>query len=472
MESPEELSADLLGELSSLLGDRVSTAAAVREHHGKDITFHPLHAPQAVVFPRDNSEVCRIVRICARHRTPIIPFGTGTSAEGHICALHGGVTVDMSGMSRILRVSAADLDVTVEAGVTRKQLNRFLRDTGMFFPVDPGADASLGGMAATRASGTNAVRYGTMKENVLSLAVVLPSGELIRTARRARKSAAGYDLTGLFVGSAGTLGIITEVTLRLHGIPEEIAAGICSFPSLGDAVAATTELIQTGVPLARVELMDTLSMQAASARAKLDLPVAPALIFELHGTKAGVAEQAELAVAVAGEHGGGAIAWRTQHEERERIWQARHDVYFALLAQRSGSQGWPTDVCVPMSRLADCIDETLADLRSCSLPVAILGHVGDGNFHVIFAVDPAKPAELAEATAFNDRMIRRAIDMDGTCTGEHGIGYGKLAYMELEHGHAVEIMRSVKLSLDPLGLFNPGKVIPDAHDRANSRRRA
>ncbi len=315
MSSQAPLAPALLSELATLLGDRVSTAAIVREHHGKDTTFHPSHPPQAVVFPESSDEVCRIVKACTRHRTPIIPYGVGTSAEGHISALHGGVTVDMSRMNRILRISPEDLDVTVEAGVTRKQLNRYLHDTGLFFPIDPGADASLGGMAATRASGTNAVRYGTMKENVLSVAVVLPSGQLIRSARRARKSAAGYDLTSLFVGSAGTLGIITEVTLRLYGIPEEIAAGVCSFPSLAAAVATTIGLIQAGVPIARVELMDELSMRALNAHAKLGLKVAPTLIFELHGTNSAVAEQAALVTALAAEHGGDAIAWQTRQEE-------------------------------------------------------------------------------------------------------------------------------------------------------------
>jgi D-lactate dehydrogenase (cytochrome) len=315
-------------------------------------------------------------------------------------------------------------------------------------------------MAATRASGTNAVRYGTMKENVLSLSVVLPNGERIRTARRARKSAAGYDLTSLFVGSAGTLGLITDVTLRLHGIPETIAAGICSFPSLEAAVATAIAVIQSGVPVARIELMDELSMRALNGYSKFDLPVAPTLIFELHGTTASVAEQSNQVAALAGERDGGAIDWQTRQEERNRLWQARHDIYLALLAQRPSAEGWPTDVCVPVSSLAECIGETLADLRTCSLPVAILGHVGDGNFHVLFVVDPAKPQELAEARVLNDRMIRRAINFDGTCTGEHGIGYGKLAYMELEHAEAVGVMGALKQALDPLNLFNPGKVIP------------
>jgi D-lactate dehydrogenase (cytochrome) len=451
----------LIEDLAGLLGDRLSTAQIVREHHGKDTSFHQLCPPQAVVFPEDEDEVCRIVQSCVLHGTPIIPYGAGTSTEGHISALHGGVAVDMSRMNRILRVSASDLDVTVEAGVTRKQLNNHLRDCGLFFPIDPGADATIGGMAATRASGTNAVRYGTMKENVLSLSVVLPNGERIRTARRARKSAAGYDLTSLFVGSAGTLGIITDITLRLHGIPEAIAAGVCGFPSLESAVATAIALIQGGVPVARIELMDELSMRALNGYSKLDLPVAPTLIFELHGTGASVAEQSELVATMARDQGGGTIDWQTRQEERNRLWQARHDIYFALLAQRPGAEGWPTDVCVPISRLADCIGETLSDLRSCSLPVAILGHVGDGNFHVLFAVDPAKQEEIAATKVLNDRMIRRAIGFDGTCTGEHGIGYGKLAYMELEHAGAVGVMRALKQALDPLDLFNPGKVVPN-----------
>ena len=455
-----ELGPGLVEDLSGLLGDRLSTARIVREHHGKDTSFHPLCPPQAVVFPENEDEVCRIVRACLRHRTPIIPYGAGTPTEGHISALKGGVAVDMSRMNRILRVSPSDLDVTVEAGVTRKQLNNHLRDCGLFFPIDPGADATIGGMAATRASGTHAVRYGTMKENVLSLSVVLPNGERIRTARRARKSAAGYDLTSLFIGSAGTLGLITDVTLRLHGIPETVAAGVCGFPSLESAVATAIAVIQSGVPVARIELMDELSMRALNGYSRLDLPVAPTLIFELHGTAASVAEQSDLVAVLAGDNGGSTIEWRTRQEERNRLWQARHDIYFALLAQRPGAEGWPTDVCVPIASLADCIGETLSDLRSCSLPVAILGHVGDGNFHVLFAVDPTKPQELAEAKIFNDRMIRRAIAFDGTCTGEHGIGYGKLGYMDLEHGGAVSVMRALKQALDPNDVFNPGKVVP------------
>ena len=373
--------------------------------------------------------------------------------------MRGGICIDLSQMSRVLRVNAEDLDVTVEAGVTRKQLNEYLRDTGLFFPIDPGADASLGGMAATRASGTNAVRYGTMRENVLSLTVVLADGRVIRTARRARKSAAGSDLTRLFVGSEGTLGIITELTLRLYGIPEAISAAVCAFPTIGDAVDTVIATIQSGVPVARIELLDEVQMAAINQYSKLDHKVAPTLFFEFHGSPAGVEEQAETVKALAGEHGGGDFRWATTPEARSKLWQARHDAYYAALAQRPGSKGWATDVCVPISRLAECIAETKKDLAQSNVPSALVGHVGDGNFHLVFMIDPNRPEEIAEAARLNDRMVARALAMDGTSTGEHGVGYGKMDFLVAEHGEAVGVMRQIKRALDPDDIMNPGKIV-------------
>jgi D-lactate dehydrogenase (cytochrome) len=389
----------------------------------------------------------------------VIAFGTGTSLEGHVAALHGGVTIDLTGMNRILRVNAEDMDVTVQAGVTRKQLNEHLRDTGLFFPIDPGADASLGGMTATRASGTNAVRYGTMRENVLTLTVVLADGRVIRTARRSRKSAAGYDLTRLFVGSEGTLGVITEVTLRLYGIPEAISAAVASFPTLDAAVQTVIEVIQSTIPVARIELLDEVQMDAVNRYSKLNYAVAPTLFFEFHGTTRGVAEQVEQVSALASGHGGGDFQWATKPEERSKLWQARHDAYYAALALRPGCKGWATDVCVPISRLAECIAETKADLAKASIQAALVGHVGDGNFHLVYLIDPDKPEEIEEASALNDRMVARALAMEGTCTGEHGVGYGKLGFMQAEHGDAVAVMRQIKLALDPANILNPGKLV-------------
>src|SRR5215212_8954234 len=449
----------LLDALRQRLGDRLSTAAAVREQHGRDESYHAPHAPDAVAFAESTEEVAAIVGLCARYRTPVIAFGTGTSLEGHVAALHGGVCIDLSRMNRIVRVNPEDLDATVEAGVTRKQLNEHLRDTGLFFPIDPGADAALGGMAATRASGTNAVRYGTMRENVLALTVVLADGRIIRTARRARKSAAGYDLTRLFVGSEGTLGIITEVTLRLYGIPDAISAAVCAFPTIGAAVDTVIQTIQSGVPVARIELLDEAQINAINKYSKLDHKVAPTLFFEFHGTPAGVAEQVEMVKAIAAEQGGDDFRWATNPEDRSKLWQARHDAYYAALALRPGSKGWPTDVCVPISRLADCIAETKQDLAQSSIPSALAGHVGDGNFHLIFMIDPQSSQEIAEASRLNDRMVARALAMEGTCTGEHGVGYGKIDFLLDEHGEAVEVMRSIKRALDPDGIMNPGKIV-------------
>jgi len=450
---------ELIAELRALLGDRLSTSAAVREQHGRDESYHPAVPPDAVAFVETTDEAAAVVKACARHRVPVVPFGTGTSLEGGVAALRGGVSVDVSGMRRILRVSQEDLDCTVEAGVTRKQLNDHLRGTGLFFPIDPGADASIGGMTATRASGTNAVRYGTMRENVLGLTVVLADGRVVRTGGRARKSSAGYDLTRLFVGSEGTLGIVTEVTLRLHGVPERISSAVCAFPTIRQAVDTVIQTIQCGVPVARIELLDELTVDAVNRYSRLDLPVSPHLFLEFHGSEAAVAEQAETVGALAGENGGSGFAWTTVEEERSRLWQARHDAYYASLALRPGSKGWATDVCVPISRLAECIVATKEDVAASGLIAPMVGHVGDGNFHLVFLVDPDDADEMARAEAVNGRMIERALAMGGTCTGEHGVGYGKMAYVEKEHGDAVDVMRAVKRALDPDGILNPGKVV-------------
>ena len=449
----------LVAALRQLLGDRLSTTAAICAQHGRDESYHPAHAPDAVAFARTADEVAAIVKLCAERKTPIVAFGTGTSLEGHVAAIDGGVCIDLSQMNQILRVGTADLDATVEAGVTHRQLNEYLRDTGLFFPIDPGADASLGGMAATRASGTNAVRYGTMRENVLSLTVVLADGRIIRTARRARKSAAGYDLTRLFVGSEGTLGIITDLTVRLYGIPEAIAAAVCAFPSLANAVDTVIETIQSGVPVARIELLDEAQIAAINKYSKLDHKIAPTLFFEFHGSPAAVAEQSATVKAIAGEQGGDDFRWSTTAEERARLWRARHDAYYAALASRPGSKGWATDVCVPISRLAECIGETKKDLAQSSIPSALVGHVGDGNFHLVFMIDPDHPQEIAEASALNDRLVARALAMEGTCTGEHGVGYGKIDFLVAEHGEGVAVMRTIKRALDPDNILNPGKIV-------------
>ena len=453
------LDGSLLASLRELLGARLSTSAAVCAHHGKDESYHTPHAPDAVAFAHSTDEVSAIVKLCAEYKTPVIAFGAGTSLEGHVAALAGGISIDMSEMNSILRVNAQDLDATVEAGVTRKQLNEHLRDTGLFFPIDPGADASLGGMAATRASGTNAVRYGTMRENVLAMTVVLADGRVIRTARRARKSAAGYDLTRLFVGSEGTLGIITELTVRLYGIPEAISAAVCAFPDIESAVNTVILTIQSGIPVARIELLDEIQMAAINKYSKLDHQVAPTLFFEFHGTPSGVAEQAETVKTIAVDYGGDDFRWATTPEQRSKLWQARHDAYYAALALRPGSKGLATDVCVPISRLAECICETKRDLAKSPIPYALVGHVGDGNFHLVFMLDPNRPEELAEANRLNERMVNRALAMEGTSTGEHGVGYGKMDFLIAEHGEAVSVMRTIKMALDPDGILNPGKIV-------------
>ncbi len=445
-------------ELKALLGDRVSTNATVRDTHGKDESWHHPHRPDAVVFPNTTEEVSEVVKICARHKLPVVAYGTGTCLEGNVIPHHGGVVVDLLNLDQVLRVSAEDLDCTVQARVTRKQLNEYIRDQGLFFPIDPGADASLGGMAATRASGTNAVRYGTMRENVLALTVVLADGRIIKTSRRARKSAAGYDLTRVFVGSEGTLGIITEVTLRLYGIPEAMASAVCSFDALSGAVDTVIQTIQLGIPVARIELLDDLEMDAVNKFSKLDYPVKDTLFLEFHGTAAGVKEQAETVQELAAENGGGDFKWATKAEDRNKLWAARHDVTYASKALRPGCEIWATDVCVPISRLAECILETKKDLADSFLMAPLVGHVGDGNFHLGFLINRDDPKELEEAERLNDRLVMRALAMDGTCTGEHGIGLGKMKFMTAEHGEGVAVMRAIKKALDPDNIMNPGKI--------------
>ncbi len=445
--------------LRERLGDRLSLSQAVRDQHGKDTTFHPVRAPDAVAFPQSVAEVQEIVRVCASHRVPVIPFGTGTSCEGHIAALHGGVCVDTSGLRAIRAIRTPDMDATVEAGVTRKELNAQLHHSGLHFPIDPGADASLGGMVSTRASGTNAVRYGTMREQVLSLEVVLPDGTLIETGTRARKSAAGYDLTHLFVGSEGTLGIVTAATLRLHPKPEHIAAATCSFPDLMSAVEAVMQTIQAGVPVGRVELLDDVQIEAVNRYSKLGLAVAPTLFFEFHGSPGAVQDQVALVKDIAAENGCAGFSWADQPEDRARMWQARHDIWWANMGLRPGSQGLPTDVCVPISELARHIEAARRDVLAARLIAPICGHVGDGNFHICFVVNPDDSDEMRRVEEVNARMIERAVAAGGTCTGEHGIGYGKIEFLKREAGAAYEVLRGIKRSLDPLGIMNPGKIV-------------
>lgn len=451
----------LIAALRQLLGERLSTARAVREHHGKDASYHATEMPDAVAFATGTEEVAAIVRLCAAHKRPVIAFGTGTSLEGQVQAARGGICIDLSGMNAVLEVNEADLDCRVQAGVTRKALNNHLRDTGLFFPIDPGADASLGGMAATAASGTNAVRYGTMRNNAMGLTVVLADGRVIRTGGRARKSAAGYDLTRLFVGSEGTLGVITEVQLRLYGIPEAIAAAVCSFDTLAGAVDTVILTIQSGIPVARIELLDELQVKAINDYAKLDYPVKPTLFFEFHGTEAGAREQAALVGEIARDYGGTNFDWATRQEDRTKLWQARHDAYFANLAMKPGAKGWATDVCVPISRLAECILETRKDIDAAGVLAPIVGHVGDGNFHLTFLIDPDDAEEMARAEGVNERMVMRALAMGGTCTGEHGVGTGKMRFLRAEHGDALAVMWQVKQALDPDNIMNPGKILPD-----------
>jgi len=440
--------------------ERVSTSKALCEQHGTDESYHKAQAPDVVVFTLSTKEVSDIVKLCAHHKVPIIPYGTGTSLEGHIAALHGGVCIDLSLMNKVIEARPEDMDVTVQAGVTRKALNEYLRDTGLFFPIDPGADASLGGMASTRASGTNAVRYGTMRENVLSLSVVTPNGDIVKTASRAKKSAAGYDLTRLYIGAEGTLGIITEVTLRLYGIPETISAAVCPFPNLENAVNTVISIIQCGIPVARMELLDDRQMYAVNQYSKLDYEVAPTLFFEFHGSPSSVEEQVELVKSLAEDFGGKNFQWASRQEDRDRLWNARHNAYYAALALRPGCKGVSSDACVPISRLAEAIMATKKDIEDSFLDGTIVGHVGDGNFHTLFAFMPDDEKELAEAKRLNARIVERAIALDGTCTGEHGIGHGKMKYLESEFGETgLEIMRSLKKALDPDNIMNPGKIV-------------
>jgi D-lactate dehydrogenase (cytochrome) len=456
--APETVAA-LIDDLTARFGNRVVTSQAVREQHGHTTTWIPNAPPDAVLFAEDRQDAIDAVRICARHDAPIVAFGTGSSLEGHVNALYGGLSIDFSRMNRVLAVHPEDLDCVIEPGITRKALNAQLRDTGLFFPIDPGADASLGGMAATRASGTNAVRYGTMRDNVLSLGVVTAEGKLIRTASRARKSSAGYDLTRLFVGSEGTLGLIVEITLKLAGQPETISGGHCPFPDVRSACLATIATIQSGVPVARIELLDTLQVKACNAYSKLTLPETPMLFVEFHGSAASVAEQSQSFADIAEGYGGGPFAWTTEPEARTKLWQARHDAYWACVSLRPGARAFATDVCVPISRLADCMEETQRDIAESGLIAPIVGHVGDGNFHVTPMIDMSSAAEVEKAEAFSKRLAMRAIAMDGTCTGEHGVGQKKSPYLEVEHGaDALDLMRSVKAALDPKNLFNPGKI--------------
>ncbi len=455
--SPEALE-KAISQLREAFGERLSTSAAVREQHGRDVTHFEAH-PDAVVFALSTEEVAKAVRICAAEGVPMVAFGTGTSLEGHFAAIHGGISIDVSQMNEVLEVNAADLDCLVQAGVTRKQLNDYVRHDGLMFPIDPGADASLGGMAATGASGTNAVRYGTMRENVLGLTLVLADGRVVKTGGRARKSSAGYDLTRLMVGSEGTLGIITEVRLRLYGIPEAMGAAVCSFESLEGAVTTVIETIQMGVPVARIELLDEVQMDAINRYAKFDYPVLPTLFFEFHGTPSWVKEQTEIVDELASGNGGQAFKWAKEEEDRQALWQARHDAFYAALALKPGCKSWATDVCVPISRLAECILETKRDVVESGLLAPIVGHVGDGNFHLVYLLDPDSEAQWDKAQELNDRMVKRALAMGGTCTGEHGIGIGKLDLLAVEHGDVLPMMRAIKQALDPDGLMNPGKIV-------------
>ena len=455
-EFPATLLAELVGALDAA---RVSVADAVREHHGHDESHFPDALPDAVVFPASTAEVAAVVKACARHKFPVIPYGTGTSLEGHILAIHGGVSLDLSRMDKVIAVHAEDLDAVVEAGVTRKALNAHIKDTGLFFPVDPGADASIGGMSATRASGTTAVRYGTMKENVLALTVVLPDGSIVKTGRRTKKSSAGYDLTRLMVGSEGTLGVITEITVRLYPQPEAISAAVCCFPNMVAAANTVIQSIQMGVPVARCDFVDPLCIKAINNHSKTSLQEKPTVFFEFHGTESGVKEQAETIAAIAAEHGAEQFTWATKPEERSKLWQARHDAYFACLQLQSGCRIVSTDVCVPISRLAECLAETEKDIKASGRLVPVLGHIGDGNFHLCIIVDPDSPSDIRAAEDMNERLVARAIAMEGTCTGEHGIGCGKMEFLSDEHGAGVDVMRTIKRAMDPDNIMNPGKVI-------------
>ena len=450
----------VIAKLAQKLGNRLVTSRAVREQHGHTTTWIPNQPPDAVVFPQATEDVQEVVRLAAAHRVPVIAFGTGTSLEGQVNAPRGGISLDFRDMHRVLAVHAEDLDCVIEPGITRKALNEYLRDRGLFFPLDPGADASLGGMAATRCSGTNAVRYGTMKDNVLALKAVLADGAVMSTGRRAKKSSAGYDLTRLLVGAEGTLGIITELTLKLSGIPEAIASGVCPFPSVEAACNATILTIQSGIPVARIELLDALQVRACNAYSKLSLAESPMLFLEFHGTDAGVAEQSQRFGEIARDFGGGPFDWATRAEDRSRLWQARHDAYWAACRLRPGTKALSSDVCVPISRLAECVTATQEDAAASHFIAPIVGHVGDGNFHMLLMIDTGDSAEVKRAEDLLERLVERALAMDGTCTGEHGIGQGKMKYMQAEYGEpALAAMRAIKKALDPLDILNPGKIV-------------
>ena len=448
----------LLARLAARFGERFSASAALRRQHANTLTWIKCEPPDAVVFAESTDEVAEVVRLCAEARVPVIPFGTGTSLEGHTNAPFGGISLDLSRMARIVAVHEADLDCVVEPGVTRKMLNDHLRDRGLFFPIDPGADASLGGMAATRASGTNAVRYGTMRDNVLGLTAVLADGSVIKTGTRARKSASGYDLTRLLIGSEGTLGIITELTLKLHGIPETILSAVCPFVSIEGSCNATIAAMQMGIPLARIELADALQIRACNAYSRLNLVEQPTLFLEFHGTQSSTREQVAMFAEIAAGEGGGEFVWAEHAEERNKLWQARHDAYWAARGLRPACEIVTTDVCVPISALAECVCETQKDIETTGLLAPIVGHVGDGNFHVMPLVDTSSEAERSQVQAFLDRLVERALRLDGTCTGEHGVGQGKIRYLAQEHGAGVEVMAAIKKALDPLNILNPGKV--------------
>ncbi len=449
-----------IAALTAAFGNRVVTSQAVREQHGNTLTWIANQPPDVVVFPQTTEDVQRIVRICADNGVPLIPFGVGTSLEGHVNAPLGGVSVDFRDMNKVLAVHAEDFDCVIQPGITRKALNEQLRDSGLFFPIDPGADASLGGMAATRCSGTNAVRYGTMKDNVLAMKVVLANGEVIDTARRAKKTSAGYDLTRLMVGAEGTLGVITELTLKLSGIPEAISGGVCPFPSVEACCNAAIATIQSGIPVARVELLDALQVKAVNLHSKLGLKETPMLFLEFHGTATSVAEQSERFGAIATEYGGGPFEWATRQEERTKLWDARHQAAMSNFALRPGAAMVPTDVCVPISRLAECVTETQRDIEQSRIMAPIVGHVGDGNFHLTLLVDMDDADEVKRAKALSERLVERALAMDGTCTGEHGVGQGKMKYLVAEHGAAaLSVMASIKRALDPQNIMNPGKIV-------------
>jgi len=458
--APPPLPQALLDALAARFGAQCSTAMAVRTQHGRDeSSYTDVPPPAAVVFAESTQDVAEAVKLAAEHAVPVIPYGVGSSLEGHLLAVQGGISIDVSRMNRVLSVNADDLTVTVQPGVTRKQLNDEIKSTGLFFPIDPGADASIGGMTATRASGTNAVRYGTMRENVLALEVVTASGEAIRTGTRAKKSSAGYDLTRLIVGSEGTLGVVTEITLRLYPLPEAVSAAICSFPSIEAAVRTVIQTIQLGVPIARVELIDANTVRMVNAHSKLGLREEPMLLMEFHGSPAGVKEQAETVQEIAAEHGGNAFEWATTPEERTRLWTARHNAYFAAIQSRPGCRAISTDTCVPISRLADCLLDSVAEADASGIPYFLIGHVGDGNFHFGYLIDPEDPAERAKAEELNHTLVARAIALEGTCTGEHGVGLHKMGFLLDEAGAgAVDMMRTIKRALDPKNIMNPGKI--------------